>query len=218
MSQYGSKPQENDYTGQQYGTPGYDQANTGGAYYGWSPSPYVQYGAPTGNGGMAMLQTPRGLFTLGSVGVRFGASVLDSIFSTVLAAIPFGLAFAFGQYYSSAYYNDSYYRSYDSGFHQPGLFALFMTLAVLVYIGYYVWGTARGATWGKRLVGLRVIRADGQVPGFGGAMLREVVGRFILGWFTPFYIYSLVDAIFVLSDRRKQALHDKIATTFVVKA
>ena len=59
---------------------------------------------------------------------------------------------------------------------------------------------------------IKVVKEDtGEVPGFAKAFLREMVGKFLsslvfgLGYFS------------VLWDKDKQAWHDKIAGTVVIK-
>jgi uncharacterized RDD family membrane protein YckC len=91
-----------------------------------------------------------------------------------------------------------------------GLYGPFLGLGVLVFAAYHVIGwSLTGRTWGKKLMGIRVVRADGGPPGFGKAMLR-MLGYFfstsIAGW--GFLMIAL--------DARRQGLHDKIAETYVV--
>lgn len=78
-------------------------------------------------------------------------------------------------------------------------------------------GEHNGQTVGKQLLGLRVVAKDGGPVSIGRAMLREVVGRTILGAVT-FGIYSLIDSLWCLWDGRRQTLHDKIGGTFVFEA
>lgn len=69
----------------------------------------------------------------------------------------------------------------------------------------------RGQTIGKQLLGIRVVNRNGDVPGIGRAMLREVIGKFVSG------IVLLLGYIWVLFDRRRQAWHDKIGGTYVIR-
>lgn len=86
-----------------------------------------------------------------------------------------------------------------------------VSLVVLGYAVWSLWAFGRGMTVGKLLLGLRVVRTDGSRPGFFTMLLREWIGKpldgmfFGLGWFW---------AIF---DRDRQAWHDKIAGTVVVR-
>lgn len=47
------------------------------------------------------------------------------------------------------------------------------------------------------------------------AVLREFVGKWVLG-LIPFY--TIVDYLLPLGDPRREAIHDKLASTFVVRA
>lgn len=90
------------------------------------------------------------------------------------------------------------------------VYAPFICLGLLIFVGYHViaW-SLYGRTWGKALMGIRIVQADGTVPGFGYALIR-MLGYFIsaasLGW--GFLLIAL--------DPRRQGLHDKLAETYVV--
>jgi uncharacterized RDD family membrane protein YckC len=75
-----------------------------------------------------------------------------------------------------------------------------------------------GQTWGKRLLGLRIVRPDGTRCSAGRILgLRYGVG-FVAGMIPVLgMIYSLVDALLIFRASR-QCLHDNIADTIVVKA
>lgn len=78
-------------------------------------------------------------------------------------------------------------------------------------------GTRNGQTLGKQAMGIRVVLADGETIGFWRGVLRTVLAQQLLAAIT-LYAYALVDYLWPLSDRRNQALHDKIANTLVVRA
>lgn len=83
----------------------------------------------------------------------------------------------------------------------------------LVTLVYYVAMTAAfGATLGKMALGMRVADADGNRPGFGAVVMREVVGK------TVSALVILIGFFWILVDDRRQGWHDKIGGTFVVKA
>ena len=84
-------------------------------------------------------------------------------------------------------------------------------LVVLIALCYFtLFVGMRGQTPGKMLFGLKVIRVSGEEVGIGRALLRWV-GQ-CLG-LLPFCLGFLMAAF----SRRKQALHDKIAGTYVVR-
>jgi uncharacterized RDD family membrane protein YckC len=92
------------------------------------------------------------------------------------------------------------------------LFLLFGTLVLWALMQTVAMGVTRGQTIGKRIFGLRVLRADGTPAGLGIGVLRELVCR------VPFAVpvVFLVDALVPLrADRR--SLRDRMARTGVVE-
>jgi hypothetical protein len=89
----------------------------------------------------------------------------------------------------------------------PFVHAFFVPVAVLYFVGMWTW---RGTTIGFLVMGLKVVRTDGDPVTFVVALVRCLssffsaivlfLGFFWIGW-----------------DRDKQAWHDKIAGTVVVK-
>ena len=92
-----------------------------------------------------------------------------------------------------------------------------LLVLVTLVIGWLIWSIViweRGQSPAKSILGMRVMRLDtGRPAGRGQMALRELVGKVLLG-FVP--AYTLVSAIFVLVDPRRQGLWDKIASTVVV--
>jgi len=88
---------------------------------------------------------------------------------------------------------------------------LFFTLG----IGWIIWWfivAGRGQNPGKAVVGIRVIRTNGDAVRTGGMLARGLAG-FVAG-IIPFYL----DELWLLWDRDAQTLHDKIVSTVVVRA
>lgn len=77
-------------------------------------------------------------------------------------------------------------------------------------------GKANGQTFGKQMMDIRVVRVNGARVTFWNAFLRQVIGQQLLMALT-LYVYALVDYLWPLRDPRNQALHDKIASTLVVR-
>jgi uncharacterized RDD family membrane protein YckC len=116
----------------------------------------------------------------------------------------------------------------------------------LVYYGFLNSRWGGGATLGKRLLGLRVIRRDGQPIGLLQALLRTIVfwtpwylnGVFIpakdipglsqssaigiaLGVVLALIVFGgmgLIVYLYLFNRRTRQSLHDIVAGTFVVRA
>jgi len=70
----------------------------------------------------------------------------------------------------------------------------------------------KGQTLGKMAVGIKVVDASGSVPGLGRAALREIPGKIL----SSIAIY--LGFLWVIWDKQKQGWHDKIASTYVVRA
>ena len=128
---------------------------------------------------------------LASAGLRIVGGLID----VVILAVVFGII-------------DAVFRG--AGNHSgAGLINLILMLA---YFGYF-WST-RGQSVGMMVFGFRVRdAATGQYPSVGKAVLRGFIW-----WLEVAFTICLVGAIgwlWMLWDPQRQALHDKIAGTFV---
>lgn len=81
-------------------------------------------------------------------------------------------------------------------------------------------GARNGQSLGKQLVGIRVVREDGEPITFGSALLREVAVKLLLfetvGGF--FLLPTALNYLWPLWDEQNRALHDMIVSTRVVQA
>ena len=95
----------------------------------------------------------------------------------------------------------------------------------IVVVGYIVWwliALGRGQTPGKQIVGIRVIKDNGEPSNWGYTFLREFVIKLLLVGFisdVTFGIGRLVDYLWPLWDKaeKMQTLHDKLLGTLVVR-
>jgi len=87
------------------------------------------------------------------------------------------------------------------------------SLAQLVLtIGYYVWFQSRtGQTMGKKVMKIKVVNTAGVTPSLGTFALREILGKLASG------LILGIGYLMVAWDSKKQGLHDKIASTYVVR-
>jgi uncharacterized RDD family membrane protein YckC len=86
-------------------------------------------------------------------------------------------------------------------------------ISFILFLAYYVGLEAsRGATLGKMLMGLRVVKEDGSAVDVQAALIRNIL-RIVDGFF-----FYLVGAILVWKSDRKQRLGDRVAHTVVVTA
>lgn len=147
---------------------------------------------------------------IASMGQRLGARVLDWVFLGVPLATVYVLLIL---WLASTVE--------ETGEPGPGPVVgllVFVGIASIGAVAYEVSLIAvRGATLGKQIVGIRVLREqDGQPPGWGSSVLRWVIpyaGAAVCGigqlvvYLSPFFDDS----------GRRQGWHDKIAKTLVVR-
>ncbi len=135
-----------------------------------------------------IMQQPVSVASYASFVDRFVASLLDFL---ILTAVGAAIGLALGAL---------------------GMKFLLNPLSFLLGWGYpiYFIGTT-GATIGKRVMKIKVVKTNGSQPNFVDAFLREVVGKFVSA------IILLIGYFWMLWDPNKQCLHDKIANTYVVK-
>jgi uncharacterized RDD family membrane protein YckC len=160
---------------------------------------------------------------LGNRWKRLFAWVLDWIILAILILI---LDLIFGIQFRSHHLTTHYFYFNQNGGSDRGVSTYYsyhldfgvLIVAEIVSTLYYVLFDVlnRGQTLGKAVMGLRVVMIDGSDITLRAALLREFLGKTILD-FIPI-IYALVDNFFILGDHRKQALHDKIASTVVIEA
>jgi uncharacterized RDD family membrane protein YckC len=93
-----------------------------------------------------------------------------------------------------------------------------LTLTVVTYAYQALMVRYFGGTIGKLAVGIRVRTDDGNVVGWREALLRPVLQLIVsVGSFVPGAgLITLLDDLWMLWDRQKQTLHDKVAGTIVV--
>src|SRR4051812_15448890 len=82
-------------------------------------------------------------------------------------------------------------------------------------------GRGNGQTWGKQILGIRVVRDSGEAVGFGFAVVREILVKGLLvgiaSSIIPFIPWFL-DNFWPLWDDENRALHDMVVSTHVVGA
>ena len=207
------------------GYPGQPQGYPGQAPQGY-PVQFVQSGA--GWPGQAAF-TADGV-RLAGWGWRLLAGVVDAVVVTVLvtlATLPLLLPML-GR--ASAYFREVVAAA-ERGLPQPVLDPqsllstgdqLLITLAsvAITFVYHAVFLRWRGATPGKLLCGLRVVPVD-QGQAAGGLDGRRAVSRALVwaapGLHTLLGLFQLVDVLFPLWHPRRQAIHDLVARTQVVR-
>ena len=139
------------------------------------------------------------------VGSRIVAIILDSIILAIIACI---IALPFGLWAQMHTIMGDVTNPMNNAFFAP--LTVINFLLWIVYFTYFE-GTS-GQTLGKRIMSIKVVKADGSKPSFGDALIRTIL-RIIDG----IAIY-LVGFIVILISEKKQRIGDMAAGTIVVKA
>ncbi|HEY8977269.1 MAG TPA: RDD family protein [Burkholderiaceae bacterium] len=154
-------------------------------------------------------------------GERFLAALIDGLVPTV-AIIAIAVAIAIPAY-------ETYKQSHTPGIEPPPLGSghhLTTTWAWLggfVLLGYFIYSAVLvylyGQTFGKRVMGIRVVHMDGGRVAFSRFIFLRWLPVAVMGCipFVGWVITSLVDPLLIFRDSRR-CLHDDIASTRVVTA
>jgi uncharacterized RDD family membrane protein YckC len=89
-------------------------------------------------------------------------------------------------------------------------FILFGVLLFVIFFYFVYFVGKNGATPGKQIIGIQIIRTNGEPVGFGVAVARYFAGILSIIIFFIGFIWILFD------EKYAQALHDKICKTRVV--
>ena len=193
--------------------------------YGPPGQPQPGYGAP-GYGPPGHHGVPEDMYA--GRGARLGAGILDGLIVGILG-LPVVL---------SSIRWDKMQDSVDSGepitdpmdlYNIPRL-VIGYAIVALVGLAYYTIMHAKwGQTLGKKAVGIRVVKAaDLSAVSWGQALGRQLFvyvitfATSIINFLAPaagiLGLVGMLDNAWILWDQRRQAVHDKVAGTVVVKA
>ena len=186
-------------------------------------SPAPQYTGPVPPGGWQQPVQPTAPAPVGgqlaSWGSRLGAALIDGLVLLVPFLILFFLVFASAVGLSGDDDDVAVGAAIGAGI----LFLLLFGIVSLLYAPLLMMrdGEHNGQTWGKQVLGIRVVRDNGQPFTFGPAALREVVFKQlavgIASSIIPFIPWFL-NYFWPLWDDENRALHDMAASTHVIKA
>jgi len=148
-------------------------------------------------------------------GRRLGAAIIDSL----IIAVPFMLLggwFGFAGARTGAPADGVMKWIVTHPFAYQAAASLLGYLVFLAVNGYLLHSSAQ--TIGKRLLGIRIVRSNGDTADFGRiALLRYLPTAFAQMVPVVGNIYPLLDVLLIFRNSRK-CLHDNIADTIVVKA
>jgi len=155
-------------------------------------------------------------------GARLGAYLLD-VLLYMLVALPFAIAAvvlivnAFDDCYtvSGEFGRDDRFVCPDGAVKGGPLAAGIVIGAVGLFLYFFLYLRAlakTGQTWGRRIVGIKVVKSDtGAAPGWGTA-----IGRSLFAYIVSANVCYL-GYLWMLWDSQKQTWHDKVASTRVIK-
>jgi uncharacterized RDD family membrane protein YckC len=153
---------------------------------------------------------------LASRRARFGGGILDVIIVLVIQVILVGPTIRWDRI-GHAGYGTAYVAS------RPGTRLAGFVAVVIGFLYYWLQHAKWGQTRGKRAAGTRLVRmTDGGAVSWGQAAWRvgfSILFAFAINILTCGFggILALIDPAWILWDPRRQALHDKVARTLVIK-
>ena len=174
--------------------------------FGWQPPPYTPPPPrPRGPHGQPVWDNGAECATWGS---RVGAYLIDLLISL---AVPLAIGIPLA-------------ASGSSGLEVVGAVIIIAAL----FVGFPLYsatiearsGEHNGQTFGKQIVGIRVVRDNNEPIRLGFALLRELAVRWLLiGFIGGFFFFPpLLDLLWPLWDETNRALHDMVVSTHVVRA
>lgn len=137
--------------------------------------------------------------TLAGPGLRCSAFLLDYILTLLIPAVTLVLAVYIKRRWMAP--------SVATAIVTVG----YLATAALIFINYIYFYVRHGQSFGKRFIGLRVVRADGQPIDYKTAVLRHIAGY-------PLSLFFFgLGILWMLWDGKQQGWHDKLAKTIVVR-
>jgi uncharacterized RDD family membrane protein YckC len=116
--------------------------------------------------------------------------------ASLLDAVIIGLPLAIISYFITGHWNGDIFTSL--------LNSLYFVIVPVIWSGY---------TIGKRIVGIRIVKVNGEKLGFGAMLLRSVAASII--YVITLGIAFIASVIMVAVREDKRAIHDFIAGTYV---
>lgn len=136
---------------------------------------------------------------LASIGLRCSAFLLDYILTMFIPALTVLIAVYFKRRWSAP------------GLAGMALIVGYLATAALLFFNSIYLCERDGQSFGKRFIGIRIVRVDGSRPGYRTAVLRHLIG------YPLSILCGGLGIWWALWDERQQGWHDKLAGTLVVK-
>ncbi|MFI0482476.1 RDD family protein [Actinomadura sp. 9N215] len=212
---------------------GHGQPGQGPPVYGTPPQP--GYGPPQpgyGHPGYGPQVQPRPGYggpqdVLAGRGARLGAGILDGLIISFFAVPAIVFSIRWDRLEESVESNEPISDPLDL-YNVPRLLAGYAVVFLLGFAYYTVMHARSGQTLGKKAVGIRLVKASdhsavtwGQAIGRQAFVYAITIATGALNFLSPALgvlgLAGLLDNAWILWDAQRQALHDKVAGTVVVK-
>ena len=145
------------------------------------------------------------VYELAGRGQRLGAAIIDGILGFVVSWPIFKMIGVWSQVQ-------------PDGSLPLGLLAAVVVIGLLVFLGLHGYFLKKnGQTIGKKLLGIRIVNLDNEVPEFGRLIGLRYVPVMVVSVIPLVQFLSLVDILFIFRGDRR-CVHDLIAGTRVVVA
>lgn len=137
-------------------------------------------------------------------GTRLGAAIIDTLILIPIAVLMWFL------------FKPGIFSGEQPSF-LSSLLVSFITLGIWIAMNYVLL-SRHGQTFGKKLLGIKIVRSDADPCGVGRIAGRRIMIPTLLTQI-PFVgmLFALVDVLFIFQESRR-TLHDLIADTIVIKA
>lgn len=140
-----------------------------------------------------------------SIFSRFLAFIIDMLFlNAIFLVVSFGIDWSLSYLFQSLGITDE-----DFSYMVIGSIIYFVCVAIMFF--YFAYFThIYGKTLGKAVLGIKVVNKQGKNPEISEVLKREVLGKILSSLFLG------IGYLWALFDKKNQALHDKIAKTYVI--
>lgn len=158
------------------------------------PSPVA---APSS--GSLKTQAGKKQVALASIGLRCGAFLLDYILTLLVLAITVLIA----------YYIKRRWQEPDIA--NIVLLVGYLLTACVLFLNFVYFAERDGQSFGKRFIGIRIIRTDGRPLDYRALAVRHFIG------YPLALLCGGLGLLWALWDAKQQGWHDKLTQTLVVK-
>ena len=166
--------------------------------YGQYPPAYNNYG-PNINGTQ---------YEFADFGTRFVAYIIDGIILVIISGI---IGFIVGAAFAPDPRDYTWGSDYNAALNRLQVIGYGIGLIVQTLYFIYFLTNKDGQTPGKSAMNIKIVKANGAPLTGGDAFLRNIIGYFISG------LFLVLGFIWAAFDSQKQAWHDKLANTYVVR-